>query len=74
MTRIQVLKTTGEIEVLAHYSIDPKPALIAWIQQSRKNWNTWDYPQDMGCVRELGPNRFYYDLPNGDIIGAIETA
>ena len=71
-TTIYSLEDNGTIEELAIYSLEPKAALIAFIQQSKGNMNTWDYPTEMVGIHEKR-NRFYFlDLPNNITIGAIQ--
>lgn len=74
MTDIYTMdEKTGKIERAAVYSLDPKQAIIAYIMQARKNFNTWNYPADMPGIRESGRrvNHLYYDdMANGRIIAA----
>lgn len=71
-TTIYSLWDNGIIEEIAEYSLEPKTALIAFIQQTRGNHSTWDYPSNMvGIYERL--NRFYYiDIANNRTIGAIQ--
>lgn len=71
-TTIYSLWDNGIIEEIAEYSLEPKTALIAFLQQTRGNYNTWDYPSDMiGIYKRL--DRFYYiDIANNRTIGAIQ--
>jgi hypothetical protein len=64
MTNIFVMdEQSGKIMIKATYSLDPKRAIIAYIMQSRSNWNTWEYPEDIAGIREStkAANHFYYD-------------
>ena len=71
-TTIYSLWDNGHIEEIAEYSLEPKKALIAFLQQTRGNYNTMDYPSDMvGIYKRL--DRFYYvDIANNRTIGAIQ--
>ena len=72
ITTIYILWDNGNIEEIAEYSMEPKKALIAFLQQTRGNYNTMDYPSDMvGIYKRL--DRFYYiDIANNRTIGAIQ--
>lgn len=64
---------TGKIEKRASYSIEPKRALICYIMQQEKNFNTWAYPDHIQGIRESDrePNHFYYDdIKNCQVIAA----
>ena len=66
-TKILTLAEDGKIEEKAIYTIDSKKALIAYIMQDiKKNFNTWAYPEDMEGIRESKTvkNHFYYDYKN----------
>lgn len=59
---IYALWDNGIITELVEYSAEPKTALIAFIHQTRGNYNTWDYPAHMpGIIERRG--RFYYMDP-----------
>lgn len=72
ITTIYILWDNGNIEEIAEYYMEPKKALIAFLQQTRGNYNTMDYPSDMvGIYKRL--DRFYYiDIANNRTIGAIQ--
>jgi len=65
MTNIFVMdEQSGKIMRKATYSLDPKKALICYIEQTiSKNFNTWEYPEDIAGIRESkkAANHFYYD-------------
>ena len=64
-TIIYELKENGDgnINKIAEYTLSPKEALIAFVMQSRKNFNTWDYPKEIKGMRESNtvPNHWYFD-------------
>lgn len=74
MTQIYEMdERTGHIENKATYSLGPKVAIIAYIEQKRGNWLTWTYPQSISGIRESHTcaNHYYYDdIPNSVIIAA----
>ena len=74
MTQIyEMNENTGHIENKATYSLDPKAAMIAYIEQKHGNMNTWNYPKAIEGIRESKTvkDHFYYDdIPNGVIIAA----
>lgn len=43
---------TGNIERKAEYSLDPKKALICYIEQKKGNFDTWEYPEHIDGMRE----------------------
>ena len=53
----------GNIDKIAEYTLSPKAALVCFIMQSRKNFNTWDYPQEIQGMRQSKaiPNHWYFD-------------
>ena len=61
---------TGNIEKKSEYTIEGKKALIAYIMQLQKNFNTWDYPNDIKGIREskVKKNHFYFDDNKRNII------
>lgn len=74
MTDIYTMdEKTGKVERVAVYSLNPKQAIIAYVMQSRKNFNSWEYPASIPGIRESGRrvNHYYYDdMANGRIIAA----
>ncbi|MCC2256177.1 hypothetical protein LKD70_17485 [Ruminococcus sp. CLA-AA-H200] len=64
-TMIYELKEGSPVAcIVAEYSVDPKPALVAYIMQSLYNdYNTWDYPVMVKGMRESDTvkNHWYYD-------------
>ena len=64
-TIIYELKENGDgnINKIAEYTLHPKDALVCFIMQSRKNFNTWDYPKEIKGMRESNttPNHWYFD-------------
>lgn len=74
MTQIyEMNERTGHIENKASYSLDPKSAIIAYIEQKHGNMNTWEYPRNISGIRESQTvkNHYYYnDIPNGVIIAS----
>jgi len=71
-TTIYSLWDNGIIEEIAEYSLEPKKALIAFLQQSKGNYSTWDYPIDMVGIYERFDRFYYIDLKNNRTIGAIQ--
>lgn len=71
-TTIYSLWDNGIIEEIAEYSLEPKTALIAFIQQTRGNHSTWDYPSDMVGIYERLNHFYYIDIANNRTIGAIQ--
>jgi hypothetical protein len=79
MSKILSLKE-GEsgIKELAIYSLPPKKAMVCFIEQFiNKNWNTWEYPEEIEGMRESTTvgNHWYYDVPKMDGNGiSFDTA
>lgn len=79
MSKILSLKE-GEsgIKELAIYSLPPKKAMVCFIEQFiRKNFNTWEYPEEIEGMRESTTvgNHWYYDVPKMDGNGiSFDTA
>ena len=71
MSTIFRLYPDGHIEYKARYSLTPKQAMIAYIQQEKGNFNTWTYPSWIDGIREstLKPRHFYFDLGD-DVIAS----
>jgi hypothetical protein len=59
MTTIKMLDKECNITELATYSCEPKKALIAYRMQQRKNFNTWNYPDDMEDIVLLPQSQRY---------------
>ena len=72
ITTIYILWDNGNIEEIAEYSMEPKKALIAFLQQTRGNYNTYDYPSDMVGIYERLDRFYYIDISNNRTIGAIQ--
>ena len=74
MTQIYEMdERTGNIQNKAIYSLDPKPAIIAYVNQKHGNMNTWEYPENIIGIRESPTVRdhyYYDDIPNGVIIAS----
>lgn len=74
MTQIyEMNERTGHIENKAVYSLGPKAAMIAYIEQKHGNMSTWNYPKHIEGIRESQTvkGHFYFDdIPNGVIIAA----
>ena len=68
-TILEMDEQSGTITKTAVYSLPVKSALIAYYEQEvKKNWNTWEYPQDMPGIRESAKaaNVLYLDaVKNG---------
>lgn len=64
-TIIYELKENGDgsISKIAEYTLNPREALICFIMQDKKNFNTWDYPKEIEGIREseILPNHWYFD-------------
>ena len=74
-TIIYELKENGDgnINKIAEYTINPKDALVCFIMQSRKNFNTWNYPQEIKGMRESKTvsNHWYFDdIANNRVLAA----
>ena len=62
MSVILELKEQGGLNKLAEYSLPPRQALVAFIEQDvRKNFNHWNYPTQIDGMREGAPGHWYYD-------------
>ena len=74
MTQIyEMNEKTGHIDKKAVYSLEPKAALIAYIEQKHGNMNTWEYPKGIEGIREsptLKDHFYFDDIPNGIIISS----
>ena len=59
----ELKETCGTMNKLAEYTLDPKDALVSFIMQSRKNFNTWDYPKEIKGMWQsnMAPNHWYFD-------------
>lgn len=60
---IMKLDADGDFHELATYSLEPKQALIAfYMQTEKKNFNTWEYPQDLDFIypRAFGRGYMYH--------------
>jgi hypothetical protein len=71
VTTIYALTNDGKITERAVYSISAKQALIAYIMQYiRKNWNTWQYPQEINGIFESPTKKgvFHFEDINNDRI------
>lgn len=72
---ISILETDGNISSTSYsYSLSSKKALICFIMQEvKKNFNTWTYPEDMKGIIELPSKRgFSFELFNGNVITAYD--
>jgi len=69
-TIIRVMdEKTGQITVGAIYTLNPKKAMVCFIEQYiNKNQNWWTYPEIITGMKEslIRPDTWNYD--NGDII------
>lgn len=66
---ITKLDTDGNFHELGSYSLEPKQALIAYyMQNEKKNFNTWDYPSDIEGVRERPSKTGYFYNKGEDVI------
>ena len=66
---------TGKIEFRASYTLPPDKALVAFVEQQKKNYNFWTYPKRLVGMREsptASGNWYYDDIPNNQIIAAYE--
>lgn len=61
---------TGNIELKAQYTCNPKNALIAYTMQQKRNYNTWTYPKNIDGIFEskIKPHTFYYIDTNRNLI------
>ncbi len=66
MSTIWVLKDGDpDMKKVAEYSLPPKAALVAYIEQNiNNNLNTWEYPEHIEGMREseLLADHWYFDL------------
>lgn len=60
VTMIYELSEKGVITKKAEYCLEPKSALVAYIRQKARDWNTWDYPDTLPGMRQVAGN-YYYD-------------
>lgn len=67
---IMELNTDGDYKELATYTLEPKKALISFIQgEVLSNRNTYRYPEHMEGIYLLAVSgRWAYELPNGSIL------
>lgn len=68
-----------DIKRVAEYSLPPKQALVAYIEQNyRNNTNTWEYPEIIKGMRESSTlaDHWYYDVAKarGDKENAVISA
>ena len=62
MSMIYELMERGGLRKVAEYSLPPKAALVAFIEQDvRKNFQTWNYPTLIDGMREGARGHWYYD-------------
>lgn len=74
MTRICKLHSDGRIINVAAYSIDPKPALVAYLMQTiHHNYNTWEYPEIVNGMYAGITDNWYYDTPDGGVLAAYRA-
>ena len=71
LTCIFELKENGDsgIHKVAEYNLQPRQAMIAYIEQSiYNNFNTWTYPEAIAGIRQsdMVPDHWYYDDIRGD--------
>ena len=59
ITIIYTLEDSGRISEVSQYSLPPKAALIAYIEQSKGNYHTWDYPADLDGIYHRF-DRYYF--------------
>ena len=56
------LKEQGGLNKVAGYTLPPKQALVAYIEQTiRNNFHMWNYPLMINGMREGTPNHWYFD-------------
>lgn len=66
---VRKLDAEGEFYDLATYSLEPKAALIAYyMQNTKKTYNTWNYPTDLDHIRERPMGLGYMYSSGEDII------
>lgn len=71
VSKIFRLCSDGEIIEEATYTLPPKQALVAFVQQLQGNWETWTYPEEIpGMIQLSVSGRWSYTLPNGDMLFA----
>lgn len=72
MTRICKLHSDGRIIDAATFTLDAKPALVAYIMQAiHHNYNTWEYPEVVdGMYPGKVSDNWYYDTPDGGVLAA----
>lgn len=66
---------TGKIEFRCSYTLPADKALIAFVEQQKKNYKTWAYPEKLQGMREsptVRGNWYYDDIPNNQVIAAYE--
>ncbi len=73
ITKICKLTTYGDVINVCEYSIEPKPAMVAYLMQTiHHNYNTWQYPEVIDGMYQSNvcPDNWYYDMPDGGCIAA----
>ena len=68
---IRTLDENGQITENAIYTLDPKQALIAYLEQTiNRNFNTWEYDKSK-FISEIKESKFkkgyIYNVPNKNI-------
>lgn len=66
---------TGKIEFRCSYTLPPDEALVAFVEQQKKNYNFWTYPERLEYMREsptVSGNWYYDDIQNNQIVAAYE--
>ena len=71
ITIIYTLEDSGRISEVSQYSLPPKAALIAYIEQSKGNYCTWDYPSDLDGIYHRFDRYYFRDEKSKMIFGAI---
>lgn len=76
VTEIWQINDEGNINYLASYTLEPKRALIAYKQQTeRRNYNTWDYPEDDQDIKCTAMGNFaYYKGENTVVYTKLKAA
>lgn len=72
MTRICKLHPDGRIIDAATFTLDTKPALVAYIMQViYHNYNTWEYPETVdGMYPSQFSDSWYYDTNDGGTLAS----
>ena len=71
ITTIKKLDKDGEFHDLASYTLHPEQALIAYyMQNEKKNFNTWDYPDHIDVIKERPMGLGFYYMKGEETIYA----